>query len=42
MLQEKKKDICHIFYSVAQIRARDDNRVKKEGKPNTGLTEEPD
>lgn len=29
--KEKKKDICsHIFHSVAEIRVRDDNRVKKE------------
>lgn len=39
----EKKDICsHIFYSVAEIRARDDNREKKEGKPKTGFIEEPD
>lgn len=40
---EKKIDICsHIFYSVAEISARDDNRVKMEAKPNTGFIDEPD
>lgn len=31
-----------IFYGVAEIRVRDDSRVKKGGKPNTGFMEEPD
>lgn len=40
---EKKIDICSPnFYSVAEIRARDDNRVKKEEMPNTGFIKEPD